>query len=163
MARQAIDRTIRRYVAAGSDLEGAAVLPSKRRGPSPATVYATVLIFDDAQRGIGETTTTGTGFSRTRTTRHSRRITASVQWFRDGSGEKAERFTQWASSPDGREWARDHGLTFQECSGLRDLSAIWGDAYEERWGLDLTVDIVSEFSDDIGTVGSIDVTVDVRV
>ena len=70
---------------------------------------------------------------------------------------------QWTSSPDGREWCRDHGLTFQECSPLRDLSAIWSDSYEERWGLDLTVDIVSEFADEIGTVGSIDVTVDVRV
>ena len=163
MARQAIDRTIRRYVAAGSDLANTHVIPSKRKGPSQPDAYATVLIFEDAQRGIGETSDSGTGFTKTRTTRHSRRITASVQWLRDGSGGVAERFEQWASSPDGREWARDHGLTFQECSAIRDLSAIWGDAYEERWGLDLTVDVISEFADSIGTVGSIDVDVDVRI
>ena len=163
MARQAIDRALRAYVAAGSDLAGSKVTPRQRKGPSPKTVYATVLIFEDAQRGLGSTRTQGTGFTRTRRTLHSRRITASVQWFRDGSGEAAERFMQWTSSPDGIEWCRDHGLTFQECSGLRDLSKIWGDSHEERWGLDLTVDIVSEFTDSIGTVGSIDVEVDVRV
>ena len=162
MARADIDRTIRRFVAAGSGLANTHVIPTRRMGPAPKEQYATVLIFDDTRRGFGRTRYEGTT-TQTRRTFASRRITASVQWLRKGSGVSAERFMQWTSTPAAREWCRDHGLTFQECGPLRDLSMIFSESYEERWGLDLTVDVASEFSDTIGTVGSLDVEVDVRL
>ena len=122
MARADIDRTIRRFVAAGSDLANTHVIPTRRMGPAPKDVYATVLIFDDTRRGFGRTRYTD-GNTQTRRTFASRRITASVQWLRKGSGVAAERFLEWTgrSTPARREWCREHGLTFQECGPLRDL------------------------------------------
>ena len=136
-----IDVLVRRFVAKGSGLDGDEVIPGNDSHPAPRGLYATVLLIDSRQIG-----TSITAFAVDpdndpdyilRSLARVRR-TYSVQWFRDGAVNTAERFRAWAYSPFS-DTHDQQAVSFADASTVQRLDGVISSEWEERSVIDLTM------------------------
>ena len=168
---QDLERAIRAYVAKGSGLERACVIPGNQSGPVPKTAFATVLLITGVPDGLAwtleeyvanrtypdATFTDGPTFDVQAF--ESTELTYSVQWFRNGAADMARRFSVWARGPLGIAEAARRGLTFYRTGPIRNLDGIDKEFWEERRSLDLVLGIVSTVTEDAGLFDSVELTV----
>lgn len=155
----AIERVVRAYVAEGSGLASAAVIPGNDSGPSPTEPYATVLLVASRQDGVNPARCRVEGGEVRATVLSSIESTWSVQWYREGSRDRARAFRLWADSPLGVLDAGRRGLTFRRCSDVRQIDEIVSETWEERAGLDLVVGLVQTAEQNLGLMETVPVSI----
>ena len=135
-----LQEAVRAIVAEGSGLNFEThVIPGNDDGPAPETLYATVLPIRLDRPGQDSYTLTprdgdAQGFDALVVGPVIGRW--SVQWLRDGALDAATWFHQWCFSPLGQLFIAERGLTFHECSEVRQIDSIISDGWERRAGLD---------------------------
>ena len=132
-----IDRAVRQLVAQASGLLGNVVIPGNSPGPSPDTLFATVLRMTDVQQGWPveyENDVLGDHILDTRSNRYA---TFAVQWYRSGAQAVGSRALEWLGTSLAADFASALGLRIHRYNDLRDLDAIVASEWEERWGMDL--------------------------
>lgn len=159
---RALDEVVRAYVAMGSGLDvDTEVLPGNPKGPTPQTLYATVLFVDDATPGTPYRRWTDVdGDLRAQTLRDTG-ARYSVQWMRTGARDAARRFAAWLASPAGHDEAIRQHLVVRRLSAIRRLDTLIADDWEERVNVDLMVGYVEALSDPTAAIAA--VTIDVRL
>ena len=95
---QALARSVRIFVAEGSGLPTERVIPGNDKGPRPKDPYASVLLIDDKRRGYPIRRQLEAGQTADLV---YRRAVYSVQFYRNGSVEIANKFDQWSQSENG--------------------------------------------------------------
>ncbi len=136
-----IERSVRSFVARGSELHTRQVIPANDGRSALLGFYATVLMISPSVQGIpeshrslssvpGEIDVLTTGSIRAR---------YSVQWFREGAMDAARRFSIWTSSPEGLEAAAELGIATLLVSEVRRVDDIITLEFEERASLDLDI------------------------
>ena len=98
-----LERCIRAFVAQGSGLEARDVRPGNFAGPRPKDPYATLLLRTDQRRSYPEHRglCNAAGLLTGTLQVEPRRAIYSLQFYRDGAVELAERFDRWAQSEVG--------------------------------------------------------------
>ena len=127
-------RAVRAYVATGSGLAPALVIPGNDKGPRPKEPYASLLLVDDGRRGFPEVVERDGGDL----TITPRAAAWSVQWYRAGAGARALRFASWLEDEAGIDAAGEAGFSVVVPVAVNRLDEIAGDAFEERAQMDLT-------------------------
>ena len=134
----AIDLGVRRLVQEGSGLTGETVIAANQDGPSPSSLYATVLPMMRRLDGLP-------------IVRPSDGIAQafyladySVQWIQRGAGsltadDAALRFRLWLMAEAGRQAAARSSLTIVDAGEARVLDAIVSSEWEKRTGIDVTI------------------------
>lgn len=138
---QTLNRVVRAFVAEGSGLAGENVIPGNDPAAAPSDVYCSVL----------PTTTTSLGYpdftedtdTQTVTQYETRRRTYSVQWWRPGAEDAAERFAVWTRSHLGLDAAERLNIRPRFPISYQRLDGISGDRFEERVVCTLEIDFVS--------------------
>ena len=155
-SRKTLERAIRGWIAEGSEIESKYVIQGNSPGPAPTGLYSTVLAIRAEQVGTDSQFNTFIAEENyvKATIIASKSAVYSVQFFRKGAYDAASRFRVWASSPLGRDDAVGRGLTFQQCTDLRQLDSIISSTWEERAGLDLHLDFVQTLEQNLGLIES---------
>ena len=132
---------IRKFVATGSGIDSKWVIPGNDNAPSPRAPFASVLLITDNADGLPAIREADEGDDdvRLHNTR-DRRATYSVQFYRKGAHENASKFVAWAVSDVGNLAAEEFGFRAQRVGDVRQLDDVVSDDFEERCGLDLTLD-----------------------
>ena len=134
-----LEEDIRRWVAAGSDIDDRFVIPGNKDAGSPNRLYATVLLITPSLRGTAWKRTLTVNGQTVERTRAFAEDLYSVQWFRDGARDAARRFSVWSQSEAGRISASVRSFTFMGVSRIRQIDSIISTKWEERYGLDLKI------------------------
>ena len=140
----AIDLAVRKLIVEASDLPGTHVIPGNGPGPSPDTVFATVLNITNAQQGGPAEQESAYLGSHVLETRSNRFAAYSIQWYRNGAATKANRAVDWLGTSLAADFATGLEIRIHEYNTLRDLDAVVSSEWEERLGLDLTVAYFSD-------------------
>ena len=159
---QLLERAVRSYVAEGSDLAAASVIPGNPKGPSPKGLYATVLSISELPEGYPwnrEAERNAASVSAPVDTFESVDIEYSVQWYRSGARDAARLFRLWARSPMGIDAAARRGLTCYSVDGVRQIDAILSEEWEQRAGVDLRMGITNSARVDPALLQSIDIDI----
>ena len=149
-----IETPLQEFIALGSDIPRAAVIPGNDDGPRPKSLYATVLWIDGEPVMTNPTPT----FTEMET-----EDVFSVQWYRNGARMAARRFVVWAQSDLALLQQQQRGFRIMRPLDLRNLDYVVSTKYEERVGLDLRVSwcyAVSEDSGNIESTGGLDLMVE---
>lgn len=152
---------VRRIVADGSGLASSAVIPGNDPHPAPQHMYATVLLIASwSDGGAFETPTFDEeGHAHALLVVGSR---FSVQWYRQGAVQAAQRFRLWSETQDGADAMIGRGLLYERCGEVRRIDYVISSNFEERAGLDLTVRHVQRLVIDRQPTESIEFTVNVE-
>ena len=118
-------RLIRAYVADGSGLPRNRSIEGNPNAPSPRETFATALPVSVVQRGTYQTIDR-------QTTLHSMEGVISVQWFRDGALDAADRFLRWCCAPQGILHLHLRNITFVSCRETFRTDANISRAWERR-------------------------------
>ena len=139
--QQTLERHIRAVVAEGSGVASERVIPGRSNGPFPRVedgVAATVTLILD--------TPEGSSFSIDSPHRpegerlqlfRSSNVSYSVIFFYEGSADAAARFATWITSRTGTTALNGRGLVVYRAEGIRELSAVFREKWEDRHGLDV--------------------------
>ena len=100
---QHLERCVRHFIAQGAGLDGENVRPGNAKGPRPKDPYASLLLQTDQRRSYPEhrEICNAAGLLTGTLLIEPRRATYSLQFYRDGAVELAERFDRWAQSEVG--------------------------------------------------------------
>ncbi len=138
----ALERNIRAHVARGSGLSLQSVIPANDHGPQPQELHCSVLVVEDIQRGQGGLTELGPvnsgGYSQRQDV--DRRAQVSVQWWRAGAVEAANRFANWLDSQESLDSENGLGLRLQPPFKIRNVSNVLAGEMEARAAMDLVID-----------------------
>ena len=142
---QALERAVRGYVAMGSGLPAAQVIPGNSKGPAPKGPYATLLLIDRVRLGYPIQRTRPIEEDDETTTTDSLqywRVFFSLQFFRDGAVDLAFAFQNWAESELALTEAERQEFRVVNAPPLKvlRLDSIFGDSFEKRAVLDLPID-----------------------
>ncbi len=156
---QAIEDTVRGYVAAGSSLDASQVIPGNDNGPVHNGLFATVLLVNTRTEGqlASRTVIHVDGIQQMIET--AIQDVYSVQWFRSGATDVARRFHVWTASAEAQEYMTRAGLSFVRTSEIRRLDSIISDAWEERAGLDLEIRYIRTLRQDAKEARLVPITV----
>ncbi len=136
-----LDVDVRRLVAEGSGLPGQRVIPGNDPAPAPFDTYATVLRVQTVSLGYPGYVERDAG--RGVDTFETRRRTYSVQWFREGCQDLAERFALWVRTYEGLGFAEAHRFVVAVPPTVSRLDVPVGDRFEQRMRCDLEIDFVA--------------------
>ena len=145
-----LERNIGGYVAEGSGLARASVIPGNEPGVAPIGPYATVVLISEVADGHSWTSDAPVAPDDppsdliSQTVRESIASSYSVQFFRAGARDRARQFRLWAQSPTGIYGADRRGLTFYRAGPVLQLNQIVSEEWEERAGIDLELGIVTQ-------------------
>lgn len=134
-----IDLAVRRLVRQASNISGEFVIPGNGPGPSPDTVFATVLRMTDVHQGWPVEQEDSTGGRHVLETRNNRSVQYSVQWYRSGAFDVASRAMNWLGTSLAADAANALGIRIQAYNQLRDMDAVVSSEWEERWGMELEI------------------------
>ena len=127
---QQLDRTIRAYVARGSGLAANLVRPGNEKSQRPKVPYATVLTMRDIRTSAPmyrQMNNATTGLAAGTLTETPRRRTYSVQFYREGALDLANRFEAYTADERGLQTA---SVAFGTYGGrVRRLHVLDGGAY----------------------------------
>ena len=152
-----LEAAIRKHIAAGAAIASTHVIPGNDDGPAPKEAYATVLLITAEPDGQGwskinaDTLTTVDYLSMT--------ATYSVQFYRAGARDCANRLLAWLSASAGHEAAEARGLTYIRASGIRQLDGIVSAEWEERASVDLMFGYVSVLQTTVALIDSVGIEV----
>ena len=133
---------LRAWVAAGSGLDPKFVQPGNTVQPAPNVPYATVLLVQPAQPGRPSQRRTVNADGDIEVVTRARIIDRySVQFFRDGARDNSRRFSVWAYSPEGQQWAKSgaHPFSLMRVVSLTQIDGIISEDYEPRDGVMIDV------------------------
>jgi len=146
-------------VASGSELDRTLVIPGRSAGPSPDGAYATCLLTSARADGHAWARVNDMAPDE-QDAFMSYTFSYSLQWFRDGSVDRAHAFRIWAGSALGVLEAETLGLTFIRAGDVRLLTDLDDDRWEERAGLDLTIGaVVVDSRGGLGAMDNIDIEI----
>ena len=142
---QALERSLRSFIATGSGLPQADVIPGNSKGTAPPGPYATLLLTGlrrlnypirrtrDIEEDAETTTTDSLQY---------RRATFSLQFFRDGAVDRAIAFQNWVESELALTQAEkdEFRVVISPPLEVLRLDAIFGDSFEERAVINLPID-----------------------
>ena len=147
MTRQEFDRALRAFVAAGSGLDDAVVIPGNSTGPRPTAEYASLLMIRDLRNGYPIFGAAGQQMT-------YRRWTGSLQFYRPGAEVRALNFASFAESEPGLTEAERTGIRIVQPFAVQRLDSIVSEIFEERALINLSVDFVFEYSPTTDTIES---------
>lgn len=154
-------RDIRAFVADGSGLDAGVVIPGNDPAPAPTGPYSTVLLIAESRYGVSPTRHVYDAMMLTihGTTYVNRESTWSVQFFRAGAVEYAQRFRDWTTTPLGVLAAERLHLTMRSANEVRRIDHIVSDTWEERASLDLTIGSVHIVEQDLGVIREVPIEI----
>ncbi len=164
-ARRDLERSFRGFVAAGSGLESQRVIPGNERfgayEDDGGAVFATVLLLSDERGGQIPSSYSAEGQEGglCEIVRLGRCATFSVQWYRKGAAEVADKFGLWVFSELGVLHALREEFRIRRVGGLRKLDALISDNFEERVQVDVEVDYFQDAVYDVGVVENVPVEI----
>ena len=160
----AIERTVRRYVAIGSDLlvrdaegviTGQHVIPANGPGPRPESeIHATVLLRDEGQKGHASDVVLPDGQALGKSITLQRSAGISLQFFGAGAHDTARSFLSWVETDEAREeevcrqFAVRHPLKFRRADQIS--HAEW----ETRAAIDIDIDYLHTTDSEIPPLGA---------
>ena len=148
---------VRAYVAQGSGLAPKWVIPAEEMGPVPDEPFASVRIINDVQVGYAmDIETESVDGSVILYQRIYKSAVFSVQFYRKGAKVRAHRFAAWIQSPFSQEYEGLYCFSPQPPFDIRNLSEIITDDWEERAGLDLSLDYTADYRYDTGRIETAD-------
>ncbi|MCY3553736.1 MAG: hypothetical protein OXH56_00295 [Gemmatimonadetes bacterium] len=154
-----LERSVRRWVASGSELDRQLVIPGRSNGPSPEDAYATCLLVRARADGHAWARLNDTAPDE-QDAFMSYTFSYSLQWFRGGSVDRAHAFRIWAGSALGVLEAEELGLTFIRAGDVRLMTEVDDDEWEERAGLDLAIGaVVVDSRGGLGAIDNIDIEI----
>ena len=145
--RDAIETSIRRFVATASGLPITHVIPGNDGGSAPDGTYATVLLVTATSPGdawADETAERGAIRSRTYLTIEA---IYSIQFFRDGAQDHAQRLRLFSYSSAGILDAERRRFSIIRAEDVRQLDSVVSEEWEERAVLDLVIGYVLREAD----------------
>lgn len=148
-----LERSVREWVAKGSELDSKFVIPGRTDGPSPKDPYATCLLVSARADGHAWVRQND-DVPDEQDTFMSYTISYSLQWFRRQAVDRAHAFRIWAGSALGVLEAEFLGLTFIRAGDVRLLTEAVSSKWEERAGLDLSIGAM--VVDSRGGLGALD-------
>ena len=160
--RNELERDVREFVSIGSGVGKIYPGNINKSRPTKNDLFGTVLLIVDRRYGVPEELerTRDDGF--TWIIVRSRRVAKySVQWFRDGASEAAQRFDEWVDSSRGilesekRDFQIESNLGFDNHGLLTQLDEIESDEFEERMGLNLSIAYLQESTYNAGRIQNI--------
>ena len=134
--RRQLERDFRSFVAIGSNLLTTLVLPGNDDGPAPQDLYATVLLIDDQKMFQSIYSEHDNILYQ----RDARRAFFSVQFYRAGAMDAADRFAAWGESEVALDEAQKRHFTLWKLMPIRRIDRIITSANQERAGIDALVD-----------------------
>ena len=147
------------YVALGSGLKrDTNVLSGNENGPAPNDLYASVLLIRSRSDGMPSDRATQTGSIQS-LTEAAVQDRYSVQWYRKGARDAAQRFRLWTASPEAQEYMDRVGLAFVRTSEVRQIDSIISDAWEERAGLELDIGYIQSLRQDVQEVQTVPIEI----
>ena len=138
--RQNLERVLRHFVALGADLPKNRVIPGKANVPSPKEPYATVLHITTSKQGTSQSDGLGKSWA-------NMIGEYSVQIFREGSLDKAQRMLLWCNKL-GSNWLQERGITFGRIGPITQVDEIVSSEWEERAILTLSVGYYGQLGQD---------------
>ena len=167
---QSVARAFRAYVAAGSGVPRAFVIPGNDPGRRPVEPYASVLFISDVIEGetlskYREDPGDSTATMIDNVTNH--RAVASIQFYRSatddrlGAHEAARLFLSWVDTDEGKLAADRAGFRLEGPFVARNLDDVVSDRWEERAGIEL--DLLYRYRDpasqDVGVAENVTIEV----
>lgn len=149
-----LDRVIRRFVVMATTIDGDHVIPANEPWPAPQGLYASVLRSTGDHMGTPDIRhkLSDDGEDVIATTRAWSRTFYSVNFYRDGAYEQANRLRIWCSSPLGIEQQRATNVLIPEHSHVRRIDEMFQEAPEERAQIDIHVDSTLVLTQNVGRV-----------
>ena len=149
-----LDRIIRDFVAKATEINGEKVIPANEPYPAPNGLYATVLRASGHHQG---TPSTKYDLSQSGEDVHATsavivRTHYSVNFYRNGAHEAAEKLRAWLSSPLGIEGQIKAKIKIANHSDVRRLDELIQESPEERAQMDIDVDAPEIIVQNLGRV-----------
>ena len=142
-----VDSTMQKWIAAGSSLNRNRVIHSHKDAPSVKDPFATYLLINAMEQGFPWHMPDNSAKLYS-----DWKASYSVQWFRNGSQLRAERFRQWAFSAEALQILSETGLSLNRMSGISNLEDLVEKGWEERRAIDVDIGYVAEFDRDRQTI-----------
>ena len=147
-----LEDAVAELVAAGSGVDYNSVLSGNKGIPVPDSLFASLVLIHQATEGIPATlmSLASDGADLNAPTVATVRGRYSVQWFRTGAHDAANRLSVWVWSPEGVAQAQGADLTVLRVSDVRQLDDVVSGAWEERAGLDIEVGYTQKIDQTVG-------------
>lgn len=162
MTELELNRAIRALVRLCTGIADKDVRPANQDAPAKGN-FATVLIMDSMAAGHDDDTwadVAGDPDDKVRETlRGQRTSVASIQFFREGARDLAEKFRTRVALHDALYALQESGIGFISVTPVRNLSAVVNSAWEDRAQLDMVFSYISTETVDIPSFGSFPITV----
>ena len=139
-------------VASGSGVDYNSVLSGNKGTPVPDGLFASLAMIHQAIEGMPATVMSlASGDTDLNApTVATVRGRYSVQWFRTGAHDAANRLSVWVWSLEGAAQAQKADLTVLRVSDVRQLDDVVSGAWEERAGLDIDVGYTQRIDETVG-------------
>ena len=147
-----LEDAVAELVAAGSGVDYNSVLSGNKGTPVPDGLFASLALIHHAIEGMPATVMSlASGETDLNApTVATVRGRYSVQWFRTGAHDAANRLSVWVWSPEGAAQAQKADLTVLRVSDVRQLDDVVSGAWEERAGLDIDVGYTQRIDQTVG-------------
>ena len=160
MSIQNIEKTIRAYVVAGTDLSAQNVIPGNDNAPRPTGTYATLLTVSPTPRSFAIPIDYGGGQVQML---RERQVLMFLQFFRKGAVDLALDFTYYAESETGlAKQQTDEFRIVNVPLDIRRLDGLVAEDFEERAQIDLRVDYVDVIDQNLDYVETVEGTMTVN-
>ena len=136
-----IYKNVRKWVAKGSGLGSNRVFETYQEGDDPKDAFATVVSVGKEIQGIpGYTSARNKDDIQWRNLQIIYHDTLRIEWFRDGSSERADLFEAWIYTNESLEMADSNGFRLlQVANAVRNDNLKSDNSWEERVQLDLMI------------------------
>ena len=147
-----LEDSVAGLVSAGSGVDYNSVRSANKGTSVPDGLFASLALIHQAIEGIPATVMSlaSGGADLDAPTVATVRGRYSVQWFRAGAHDAANRLSVWVWSPEGAAQAQEAGLTVLRVSDVRQLDDVVSGAWEERAGLDIDVGYTQRIDQTVG-------------
>ena len=147
-----LEDAVAELVAAGSGVDYNSVLSGNKGTLVPDGLFASLALIHQAIEGIPATVMSlaSDEADLDALTIATARGRYSVQWFRTGAHDAANRLSVWVWSPEGVAQAQQADLTVLRVSDVRQLDDVVSGAWEERAGLDIDVGYTQKIDQTVG-------------
>lgn len=154
-----LDCIVRAFVALATGLAGKNVIPGNDNHPAPTVPYASVLETIKQGDGIdSEIARPGLLPEDAKLFVSGRRnIVYSVQFYKAGAADNAERLLKFAATTPGQIFLGENSLTWRRAGDVRNLDSVMGSKFEVRRSIDIELRYQSKNEIDIKTIGSVEI------
>lgn len=155
-----LDKTVRAFVALASGLESKFVIPGNDNKPAPTVPYASVLEITKASDGVDSEVARPVELSPEDAKLHTsgrRNIVYSVQFYKEGAADNAERLIAFPASTPGQFFLAGNDLTWRRAGDVRNLDTERGSKFETRRSVDIEFRYQAKNEIDIKTIGSVEI------